>query len=227
MTHVTLHVHFGRLSQDQPDLARAVRNVIGYHGNAWRVTELDEFTDRELAERLRRWVGDRQRFVPDPQATPEPPPPTPPTQPLPPQIDMNALIQEQERDMQARADEQAGKDRLDEYVEKQRLEASDHNLNIILNWLKENAGNYLSVANIDRCIAACRGSLQFTPAAPVEVLTKLKDGTTQLPLEADEGTLKRASLAQLYDIQRRRREVSKQQFRDNSARYVGSFGSKF
>ena len=88
-------------------------------------------------------------------------------------------------------------------------------------------GTILALRTSTDALRPAEAVLQFTPAAPVEVLTKLKDGTTQLPLEADEGTLKRASLAQLYDIQRRRREASKQQFRDNSARYVGSFGSKF
>ncbi len=226
MSHLTLHVHYGRLSLDQPDLARAVRGVIGYHGSTWRVTELDEFADRDLAEMLRLWVKDRQRFVPDPAA----PPPTPPA-PQEPQISFNDAMAEQHRDMKMRADQAAAINRLDEY-EKIGLENTDHNFQLFKEFVdKSDVRGYWSAQIVDVAIKYLGQRLTWRkeepppqPATP-EPTEHLEPW--QLPLDADERAMKASTTKALLDLNKRRRQLSGQVYVDNSARFQGGFGSKF
>lgn len=188
-------------------------------GQAFGEVEIDLAADLpvDLTMRLLKWLERQPKPAPPPTVVPQEP-----------QIDFAELEKERNIDMQIRADEATARARLDWYVANERLEPSDTNLAIITNWLKQHAGGYFSATNIHHAVAACRSVLHFTPLPPAPpVPVKLKDGTTQLPLDADERTMKRASTVQLYDLNARRREASKQQFRDNSARYQGNFGSQF
>lgn len=208
-------VNMDLLQSQHPALHRLVASHLDIRqsfGDAVEV-DLDELPV-DIRHRLSKWL-ERQPA----------PPPAPPPEPLPPQINMQELQQGWEKDMQSRADEAAAKAHLDRYVAEQNLEPSDYNLGVIVNWLKENAQMYLSVANVDRCIAACRNNLRWFAPPPTEPQEVLADW--QIPIDSDERTMRKASTKALLDLNLRRRKLTGQVYADNSARFHGSFSSKF
>jgi hypothetical protein len=166
-----------------------------------------------------------------PPAPPPPPPAAPaetpkPAEPLPPQIDFEETMRENERDLKARADEAAAKARADQYVDEQGLEPSQHNLDVITAWIRKNVKGYFSAAGIDAAIRALGPEgdnvLRWIPktAAPTEPAGEVL-ADWQLPINADEFTMRRADVRALKDLLARRRAAV------GYARPRGSFSSKF
>jgi hypothetical protein len=167
-----------------------------------------------------------------------PTPAEPPTAPVEPQIVMADLDTEMRADIQKRSDEAAARQRLDQYVDEQGLESTDHNFKIIESWIMANvkaewsAGGvaknlqgYWSQNAVDAAIQATAGQLTWKPkvmAPPAppeqEKLLILADGSQQLPL--DSPSLKGATKDQAKDWLKRY---------DASRRLNqrGWFGSKF
>ena len=132
--------------------------------------------------------------------------------PAEPQISMAQLEREEQADIQRRIDEAAGHNRLEQYAREQGLEDTQANADAIRTWLQENVKGYLSEKLIDAAVANLgpRGKNVLTwrkpeapqPPAPSpepaeEVLGKLPDGTTQLPLDVTPN--KKHSTLQLKD----------------------------
>jgi hypothetical protein len=145
-----------------------------------------------------------------------------------PQISMAELEKEQQAEMQRAADQQHAINRLTEYATSAGLEDTDANFAIIRDWVVGNAKGYWSAPAVDAAISHTRNRLTWkaapAPPEPARIGGKgpAKD-ELQLPLDASEFQMKRASVAQLQDLIARRRKVSRQQF----IRHAGSFGSKF
>ena len=224
----SIRINFTKLEGAHPALCAIIRKETHFYKYGFYLVDLDLLTNTAVALDVKNFVERQQDSMPDLPPPPQPPAPEP-------QIDFAEL----ERDQRAQMDERAARAQLDQWVSEGNLEPCDFNLSLIRHYITTQAGDYFSADSVNAAVEALgpQGSNRLRwlalappqpapPAPPVIVLTKLKDGTTQLPLDADERTMKRAGVAQLYDLNARRREASKQQFRDNSARYVGSFGSK-
>lgn len=127
--------------------------------------------------------------------------------PLPvtePQIDLEAIEQEEQEDIQRRADAAGATRRLDQYATEQGLENTDANFALIKRFVAANTKSvYWSEQVVDLAIQTLRGQLTWKPkevappAEPVEVLGKLPDGTMQLPLDTTPN--KKHSTLQLKD----------------------------
>jgi len=134
---------------------------------------------------------------------------------LPPQIEMSDI----QDDILRRGDEQAARNRLNEYARAWNLEESDANFRIIKDYVDEHGG-YWSAETVDQAMNVVGASLSRKPAPPPpEQLEMLPDGTQQLPL--DKPVPWNASKAQAKDWLARHRETHKYQ------RASSSFGSKF
>jgi hypothetical protein len=77
--------------------------------------------------------------------------PAAPAEPLPPPIDMNELLREEEAAMQRAADQAAARNRLHEY-EVNGLEDTQHNADAIRTWLDDNVKGYPSKQGVDLAI---------------------------------------------------------------------------
>jgi hypothetical protein len=181
---------------------------------------LDQEAARAAAEEARRKAA-----APPPQQVVE----------LPPQISMAEVERENQQDMKFRADAAEAKARLQQYVDEQGLEPSQHNLDVISAWLRQNLKGYWSSTGIDVAIQTLgpRGTdtLRWKPkvaepppappppAEPTEVLGNLPNGEPRLPL--DKPIPPKASKEQAKDwLDRFRKEKP-------YVRSSGSFSSRF
>jgi hypothetical protein len=145
--------------------------------------------------------------------------------PLPvqePQIDLEAIEREEQAAIQKAAHEAEAKNRLNEYAA-QGLEESDHNFNLIKEFVINSAVHgYWSSQIVDAAVAnfGPRGTnrLKWKPKAapapppepePVEPQEVLEPW--QLPIDADERAMKASSVRALQDLIRRRRAATNQQ----------------
>jgi hypothetical protein len=185
------------------------------------------------AEATRRAAEAARRAAAPPPA-PEPEPVAPAE--LPEQIDIGAYEREQ---LQRATDESRGLARLHQFQQEQGLRDCKENADAIRNWLDANVRGYVSAAGIDAAVVnlGARGknvllwdSVAPPPAPPaaepVEVLGTLKDGSKQLPLDADEFTQRKASVVQLQDLVSRRRTATGQRFIGRGVR-TNRLASKF
>ena len=109
-------------------------------------------------------------------------------------------------------DEKAAIARLN-WWETQGLLPTPKNIGLVKQWVLVQGAGYLSAANIDSAINALRDQLEWAqPAAPVASAAPvapvapvpLPNGEIELPLDASEPEMRRASVAQLQDLDRRR-----------------------
>jgi hypothetical protein len=146
-----------------------------------------------------------------------PPPPPAHTEP---QINFAEVEVEQQRDIQARADEAAARNRLNEYADA-GLENSQHNFDAIAGWIRGNVKGYWSATGVDLAIQWLgpgkggsdilhwkpKAALAPPPAAePTEHLEPW-----QLRIDATEAEMKKADVKALKDLLARRRAASNQQ----------------
>ncbi len=220
-----LLIDWEKLQYSDPLMYRALSKVTGYTGLGFREVNTSDLEPAFAAD-VRYWETHVQKTVVLPRKPPAPQPVKEPG-PLPPQIDMNEIIKEQ----RAKADEAAAKARLDWWAKEQGLENSQHNADVIVKWIRETLSGYFCAKNVDSTIAHLgpRGTnvLRWTtpqaapaepPAEPQEVLE-----SWQLPINADERAMRKASTKALLDLNQRRRKLTNQQYVRKSA----SFGSKF
>lgn len=137
------------------------------------------------------------------RAAAAPPPPPAPTEP---QINFAEVEAEQQREIQTRADEAGARNRLDQYANEQGLEPSDHNVNLIRDFVNNSAAKgYWSREIVDVAISRLRSKLTWKPKeAPTpepvgEILGTLKDGSKRLPLNATNTEISRATKEQAKD----------------------------
>lgn len=185
---------------------------------------LPEFTRGELTGWLNGQKVAQSSASSAPAVQPEPPAPVqqpvePPkvAEPLPPQIDIEKEFQ---ADLKRAVDQKQGLDRLQQYVVEQGLAEDPANAAAIQQWLDENVKGYWSAQGVDLAIQwlgpRSKNVLKWAPkaappppppAAPTEILEPW-----QLPLDADEAMMKRASVRALKDLIERRRAASNQKY---------------
>jgi len=111
-------------------------------------------------------------------------------------------------------DEEAGLARLQWYADQRGLLPVPENAVAVKAFLDERLRGYWSAAGVDAAIANLRSTLQWKPKTPPPVtapvqpepIRLLDNGEPELPLTATETQMRRASIAQLRDLSRRRAE---------------------
>src|SRR2546430_17703951 len=129
-------VDMGALRESHPRLFRTVAKDLDLHETSGQVDidlhKLSQFTRGEVFG----WLTQYEFNAKTARAVAAPPPPVvEPPKPAEPQISMAEIEEENQRELKARADEAAAKARLDQYVNEQNLEPSQHNLDAISEWL--------------------------------------------------------------------------------------------
>jgi hypothetical protein len=175
--------------------------------------------------------GELTGFAVAQKAQPAAPPPAPeppkPAEPLPPQIDFAEVEAENKRDIQRRADEAAAKNRLQQLADEEGLEKTAANVEAIKQFLQQHLRGYLSAEGVNAAYQNLgpRGSnvltfkkVQPPPAAPEAAPAGEVLEPWQLPLDADEHTMKRADVRALKDLLARRRAATGQQYIGRGAR---------
>jgi len=160
-----------------------------------------------------------KRTAAEKAAAAPPPEPPKPAEPLPPQINFKELEAEQQRDIKRRADEARAIARLNEW-NAAGLEDTQENADAIKQFVENSeVHGYWSSEIVDAAVQNLgeRGTRQLrwrkaapppappAPAAPTEVLEPW-----QLPLDADERTMRKASTKALLDLNLRRRKATNQ-----------------
>src|SRR6266480_3781544 len=216
-------VDLARLKILRPALFRTTVGQLGYTGDPFMlvlgVREIrDGELDPDLAARLQVWISTEKPAAPVVE------------EPAEEQIDMGALLKEEQVDMKRRADETAAKQRLNEYAEV-GLEDTQANAKLIQDFVNNSAvKGWWSREIVDAAVANLgpRGTNQLTwkpktapapPPPPPEPTEVLADW--QLPLDADEAQLKKSDPKALKDYLSR---IRKQR---PYVRSSGSFGSTF
>lgn len=143
-------------------------------------------------------------------------------------MDVSKNDERRRLEQQAR-DEESGLARLEQFCEEQGLERTPENAAKVQQWLDANVKGYWSQQGVDAAVLNLRNELTWAPKtveappapepdAPTEVLADW-----QLPIDADERMMRKASTKALLDLNQRRRKLTNQQY----ARSSGSFSSKF
>jgi len=149
-------------------------------------------------------------------AAPPPPPPVveKPAEPAEPQISMAEIEAQWQKDLNRAADQARGLARLRQFQQEQGLRDCKENADAIRDWLDQNCEGYISQDMIDACVVnlGARGKNILlwdsiappappapSAAEPQEVLQTLPDGTKQLPLNATNAQVNRASKEQARD----------------------------
>ena len=141
-------------------------------------------------------------------------------QPTEPQVNMDELLREQQIEIEASTDKQRGINRLNEYAAA-GLGDTQANADAIRTWLNENLRGYLSEQGVDLAVQwlGPRGKnvLTWRPKeAPPQAIPEPAGGETlepwRLPLDADERTMKAASVKSLQDLIKRRRSATNQKY---------------
>jgi hypothetical protein len=150
------------------------------------------------------------------RAAAAPPPPAPTEQ----QINFAEVEAEQQRDIQARADEAAARNRLNFYEQK-GLEPSDHNFDAIAGWIRGNVKGYWSATGVDLAIQwlgpgkggsnVLHWKPKAAPAPPPAAEPTEHLEPWQLRIDATEAEMKKADVKALKDLLARRRAASNQQ----------------
>ena len=119
---------------------------------------------------------------------------------------------------QAEVDEAAGIARLQQYVNEQGLLPIPENAAAVKEWIDKNVRWYWSAAGVDAAVSNLRSNLKWKPKTSpnavattmsAEPMRRLTNGESELPLDATETQMRRASVAQLRDLSRRRGEGRK------------------
>jgi len=214
-------VDLARLKILRPALFRTTVGQLGYTGDPFMlvlgVREIrGGVLDPDLAARLQVWISTDKTL-------------SPPEEPAE-QIDMGALLKEEQLNMKRAADETAAKQRIKEYAEV-GLEDTQANAKFIQDFVNNSAvKGWWSREIVDAAIANLgpKGTNQLTwkpktapapPPPPPEPTEVLADW--QLPLDADEAQLKKSDPKALKDYLSR---IRKQR---PYVRSSGSFGSTF
>lgn len=211
-------VNLDRLQQENPRLHRVLVRMC-------RLGDASGSVDINPAPLSEFNLGELQEFL---KAESQPPPPP---------VAERLSLSEMETDRTERlrlSDLERGLARLQQYVSEQGLAEDKANAAAVQEWLNANVKGYWSQQGVDAAIANLgpRGTNILIwkpkvvapppqPEEPKEVLGTLRNGEPQLPLDASEQIMKKASVAQLKDlIDRRRKEQP-------YIRTQGSFGSRF
>lgn len=119
--------------------------------------------------------------------------------------------------VKAEADEAAGVARLEQYVTEQGLLPVPENAEAVKAFLDEHLRGYWSAAGVDAAVANLRTTLKWKPktpppiiapdTSPTETVRLLSNGEPELQLNASEFQMRRASKAQLLDLDKRQREA--------------------
>jgi len=160
------------------------------------------------------------------------PPPPVVEKPAEPQISMAEIEAEQRADLKRAADQARATNRLNEYAAV-GLEDTQHNAELIKNFVNNSAAKgYWSFEIVEVAIQTLGNKLTWKPEVveqpaptsvePQEVLQTLPDGTRQLPLNATNAQVGRASKEQAKDYLKRINGGKMWQ-----PRASGSFGSRF
>lgn len=216
-------VNFDALRETFPRLYRTVSKAIGLVepiGGTFAVdfSKLSDYTKRELST----WL-EAQREKQTPPTTPQPP------EPLPEQIDMGALLKEEQAALQKAADEARARNRLEQFCDEQGLQRTPENVAKVGSWIQANLKGYWSQQGVDAAVLNIAKELTWLPKTapappepePVEALEPLPNGEPRLPLDVDDWKLKQYSAEQLKDLVARRRAAT-------TGKYIrprGYFGS--
>jgi hypothetical protein len=173
--------------------------------------KLSQFTRGELFGWLAAYTANIQAKQPEPAP--------PPVVELPRPVPVKP-VEEDDSDLRQRAlDEAEGKARVEYYIHEEGLEDNLANGQIIIDFIKAHGGRW-TAAVVDKAIAAKGDRLVWrrkavelakpepakpAPAEPAEVLGTLPNGERQLPLNADDRTMRAASVTQLKDYLARTR----------------------
>jgi hypothetical protein len=201
------------------------------------VAEHEQQSLRSRAERIAPVVAPRVIAKPAEPAAPVVEPPKPE-----PQVDIAAhareVVAREEAELKRLKDESRGIARLQQYSDEQGLEETPENLAAVQTFIDASpVKGYWSREIVDAAIQNLgpKGTNVLTwtpktapappqppsePAEPQEVLGTLPDGTTQLPLDVDQFTIRRASKEQARDWLKRRNA-------GKLLRPRGGFGSSF
>jgi hypothetical protein len=192
-----MYIHLDKLKTANP----ALYGALAQRGLTDGIREVDPETfPPEVRRELAEWVK-VQRNIPMP--------------------DVSGRIER----LRIETDGLRGIERLREYAAIGLVDNQSNTAKII-DWLEANAESYVSIKTVDQAITALADALEWkkesAPPAAAEVLGTLPNGEPQLPLEGmTEARLRKASLAQVQDWEKRKRVVSPM------ARAVGSFSARF
>jgi hypothetical protein len=200
---------------------RLYRTVVKYHFNLRETSGQQEIDESRLSEFTRGELLDWLSAQPKPPA---------PVQPVEPQLDLDA---EFKADLQRASDQARGLARLEQFCEEQGLQRCPANAEKVQQWIDQNLKGYWSQEGVDAAVLALKNELTWAPKTapppppppspaskqePTEVLADW-----QLPLDADERTMRKASTKALLDLNQRRRKATNQLY----VRRSGSRGASF
>jgi hypothetical protein len=132
------------------------------------------------------------------------------------QEEVAELVKSESKRLQIERDKVEGLARLQKYADEQNLLETPENVALVQKWLDEKVKGYWSASGVSAAIANLRATLKWKPktpppvTAPVTVqpepIRLLGNGEPELPINATEQQMKKASIAQLRDLSRRRGE---------------------
>ena len=147
-------------------------------------------------------------------------------------IDLEAIEQEEQADLQRRADEAAATRRLDQYAAEQGLENTEANFALIKKFVAANTKTtYWSEQVVDLAIQSLRDQLSWKPKemapspSPEPEQQEVLE-SWQLPIDASERMMKASTTKALQDLIKRRRAATNQQIvrgRAGEQRHGSSF----
>ncbi len=134
-------------------------------------------------------------------------------------------LQKEQREAEAekvKLIEDAANARASWYVSDQGMLDNVYNRDLFLGWFETNKAAY-TAANVDLAVAGLADQIQWAVwsprTQPVEEVRTLSNGEPELPTDATESQMRKASRAQLNDLSKRKGEFTQNR--------RGSFGSKF
>jgi hypothetical protein len=236
-------VDLDRVLATDPSLHRSLVQVLGWVSGERELNPLN-LMDSER-RKLMAWVRREQDRRVQREAQQPPPAPPEPTSPQP-VAETPAPPKQQEEDpifkeamdpgevqrRQELVDREAARARLQQYADVHGLSETDENFRLIEEWVKSNLKGYWSATAVDLSIQwlgpRSKNILQWKPKeapAPPEPEPEPKEvlADWQLPIDASEAMMKKASVAALQDLIKRRRAATNQQY----IRRRGGFGSSF
>ncbi len=208
-------IDFDSLKVSRPALFRSAVAQLGY-GRGEKtfdpfvlVLGTRKIQDHELDPELRRLL----KFWID--KTVSPPVAEEPAASAPPQKPVEPLLSEEELAQRA-ADQVKGLARLQQFSDEQSLEESPQNVSLVDVWLTQR-GLFWSQDNVDKAVLSLKNVLTWKqqtveppPEPPAEPVERLEPW--QLPLDAAEAQMKKASVLALQDLIKRRRAATNQMY---------------
>jgi hypothetical protein len=132
------------------------------------------------------------------------------------QEELAELVKSESKRLQTERDKAEGLARLQQYANEQGLLETPENVALIQKWLDEKVKSYWSARGVDAAVANLRATLKWKPKTPPpavapapvqrETIRLLGNGEPELPINATEQQMKKASIIQLRDLSRRRGE---------------------